>query len=114
MKNKCTIITDYKKRTTLADKFPMTMLISSGNDSQIIDNIRNVGKGSITLTYDITKINVNVDGKIEVNFKDSLEHGKYIDINSVIIIDTTKITLIDETEIPDFELHHSDESMIGN
>lgn len=95
MVNECTIVADYKKRATMADKQPMFLEIVSGDESYTVESIENIGKGSITLTVDVDHIKAKVEGKIKAEFKGIDERHRYLEIGSSIIMGSVIVSIED-------------------
>ena len=101
MTNECSIEAKYKKRATMADKYPMIIEITSGNASQTIESIENIGKGIIDLVVDVDKIRVRkTEGKIKVDYDGIVEQNNYLDIGSSIILGSVTITIMTGEEVP--------------
>ncbi|MBO5600304.1 MAG: hypothetical protein J5897_04610, partial [Candidatus Methanomethylophilus sp.] len=94
MTENCVITANYKKRATMADKFPMTLEISVDKESKLIDPFENIGKGVLTLTREGSTINVVTEGKIKVELKETVDHNK-LSIGSSIVLGSLIITVAD-------------------
>ena len=95
MINECSIVSNYRKRATMADKYPMFLEIISGNESHIIEPVENIGKGIIRLIIDVDCIRVAIEGKIKVIFNNAKDRDKYLDIGSSMVLGSTGITVKD-------------------
>lgn len=95
MADKCVIVSDYRKRVTMADPLPMYIKISTDEESCVIEPVENIGKGSITLVFDVNRIKSTVDGKINVGYAGPVERNRYLDTGASILLGSVKITISD-------------------
>ena len=94
MTDRCVIKVGYRKRATLADRFPMILEVKTTDESVVVESIENIGKGTIFLDYDISQVKVTVEGEISVKFTGPIEHNRYLDSGASIILGSAIITII--------------------
>ncbi len=105
MTNECSIEVRYKRRATMADRHPMVVEITSGDESQTVESVENIGKGIIDLVVDVDKIKVKTEGKIKADYN-GMEQNRYLDIGSSIILGSVTITIMNNDEEPKIASGH--------
>lgn len=62
-----TINTDYRRRTSMADKLPMTVVVLvDGTRSMVSDSFENVGRGSVRIQFDGKQFSMDNENKVKV------------------------------------------------
>ncbi len=62
-----TLICEYRKRTTMADLMPMSLIIlRGGHRITLFESFEKVGKGQVTITDEGVRLTVMIEGDVDV------------------------------------------------
>ena len=93
MTDRCTIEVSYKKRATMADPYPMFISIKTSEGNITLEEIENIGKGTITLEYDISLLKITAQGNVKYELKGPADRGRYLDSGASIMLGSASITI---------------------